>query len=627
MKFIHVHLLYLIWIIPGLFFLYLTGMRKRRRILHGYAAKHARISILTGHNGSYRKLKAVLVIISVLFLVISLAGPQYGFKWQEIEQKGVDLIIAIDCSRSMLATDIKPTRLERAKREIRDLLNMIEGDRAGLVAFAGVSFLQCPLTLDYNAFNLFMNTLSPDFIPVGGTDLDHVIRTSIESFNQDDHTDKAIILITDGEITGKDPLKAAEDAREKGIKIFSIGVGSRDGVPVPSADGGFVKDKKGKIVLTQMDDTILKKIAALTGGTYVHSVAGDMDLEEIYLNRIRTDMQESTLASGKKKIWENRFQWFVLVSTLLILLDLYLPVLRTNNKKTILILAGLIFFGNADKTVHAFSFETQLNQAEKAYQEERFEDAVTHYIKAQLDDPEDNEIYYNLGNSYFRSGDYESAISNFKKASETETKTLKEKSFFNIGNSYYRQGNLEESIKQYEKVLELNPDDKKTKENIEFVKRRLQEEKQKQEQQESQDNKENQDKQENNQETDNNNNTGQNDEQENDQKSENQNQNADENKQGNQEQQEKETPDEVKPDSDQATNQDQDSAGQNRKSGDAEKQESNEADQEKQEQQEGESEQESEKNVQNRAVLNRLQDSPGRALIPHINPGTVEKDW
>ena len=311
MTFAHSEMLFFIWVVPLVFLICFYGMRKRRAVLLKFSSKEGLGIIAPSVSGQRRWLKHVLLLFVILFVVLALAGPQYGFRWQETKQKGVDLIIAIDCSKSMLADDIKPSRLERAKREVTDLLSMLEGDRAGLVAFAGTAFIQCPLTLDYQAFHIFMNALGPEYLPVGGTDIAAAIQTALSGFSEKDNTDKAIILITDGESTVRDAMDAAKEAKKNAVKIFCIGVGTEDGIPVPDKDGGFVKDDQGKIVLSRMNEGVLKNIAQETGGTYVRSVAGDMDLDRIYLNDIRKGMELKTLTSGKQKIWEDRFQWFL----------------------------------------------------------------------------------------------------------------------------------------------------------------------------------------------------------------------------------------------------------------------------------------------------------------------------
>lgn len=227
MKFVHVEMFFLVWLLPVLALAYVYGGRRRRTILNAFASVRAITSLVPSGLVGRRRLRAALVLAAVLLLVVALAGPQYGFQWQQIERRGVDIMIALDCSRSMLAGDIQPTRLDRAKREIFDLIGMLQGDRIGLVAFSGTAFLQCPLTLDYQAFNLFLDVLTPDYLPVGGTDLAAAVQTAVGGFDAAGRAEKAIILITDGEQTGDgDPLTAAQDAQKAGIKLFCIGVGS-----------------------------------------------------------------------------------------------------------------------------------------------------------------------------------------------------------------------------------------------------------------------------------------------------------------------------------------------------------------------------------------------------------------
>ncbi len=261
-------MLFFIWVVPLLVVIVLYGTRRRRDILQRFSSDHGLDAIAPDTTGARRWVKAALLMAGVLLVAISLAGPNYGFRWQEIRQRGVDIVIALDCSRSMTAADIQPTRLERAKREVFDLLAMLQGDRVGLVAFAGTAYLQCPLTLDYDAFNLFLNALTPDYLPVGGTDINAALQTAMDSFDPKSPADKAIILITDGEHTGSgDALKAAEALKQRDIKLFCIGVGGAEGVPIPAAAGGFKKDRSGQIVLSRLDETTLKAMAVSTERT------------------------------------------------------------------------------------------------------------------------------------------------------------------------------------------------------------------------------------------------------------------------------------------------------------------------------------------------------------------------
>ncbi len=312
MKFMDPDILYLLWAIVPVAGLMGYGIRQRKIILGLFADPVVYPYILPGFGPKIRWIKSLLILGALILAVFALAGPQAGFRWEKTHQKGVDIMIALDCSKSMLAQDIKPNRLERAKREIIDLIRLMKSDRAGLVAFAGQAFLQCPLTLDHDTFNLFLRVLTPDYLPVGGTNLTAAIETCYSGFEKGSDTDKAIVLITDGEnTTGKNRAQEVEEIAKKmaaeGIKIFTIGVGDPAGAPIPDSSdspdspGGFKKDDDGNIILSRVDDEGLEKISALTSGRYVRSVAGNMDLDLIYTREILNTMERKILTQGKKK--------------------------------------------------------------------------------------------------------------------------------------------------------------------------------------------------------------------------------------------------------------------------------------------------------------------------------------
>ncbi len=260
------------------------------------------------------KSDTILTALAIFFLILALTQPRWGYRWEDLTQEGVDIIIALDVSKSMLAQDIKPNRLERAKHKIADLLNMLEGDRIGLVAFAGTSYLQCPLTLDYSAAHIFLNAIDTELIPVQGTAIGHAIRTSVKAFNEQDTQSRAIILITDGEDHTGDALSSAKWAKEKETKIFAIGIGREIGAPIPSPEpgvSGFKKDKDGEVVLTKLDEPTLQQMALETGGSYVRSVTGDMDLQKIYLENIKHKIEKKLIKTERRRIWLERFQWMI----------------------------------------------------------------------------------------------------------------------------------------------------------------------------------------------------------------------------------------------------------------------------------------------------------------------------
>ncbi|MBW2592345.1 MAG: VWA domain-containing protein, partial [Deltaproteobacteria bacterium] len=473
MRFARIEMLSLIWTIPFFILIIGYGMKKRKKILRTFASPVTLASISPESNAKRRIMKAVLMIGVLLFVVLALSGPQYGYKWQKIQRKGIDIIIALDCSRSMLAKDIKPDRLARAKREIVDLLTMLQGDRVGLVAFAGTAFMQCPLTLDYEAFHIFLKALSPDFLPVGGSDIGNAVATCIQGFDEKANAQKAIILITDGENTGTDIVKAAEKARDAEIKLFCIGVGKEQGVPLPDKSGGLTKDSSGKIVLTRIDEKTLRQAAVLTGATYVRSVAGDMDLDIIYKQEIRGKMEAATLEGGRKQVWEDRYQWILALAILALAIEIFL----SDRKKSATLFIFLLLL-----TVAVPARAGNMQEGLDAYQNGKYDKALKNFIDAQLEHPEKPGISYNLGNTFYKLKDYDSALDHFRQVLKTKDKILRGKAFYNIGNTQYRIQQFEEAIKSYQKSLESDPADRQAKENIVFVRKVMQQQKQQQNQ-------------------------------------------------------------------------------------------------------------------------------------------------
>lgn len=492
MNFARVEMLFLFWGVPLLLLAYLYGWRKRRLILERFADRRALAGLVPPGIGGRRRLRAALVLAAALLLVLALAGPQYGYQWQTVTRHGVDLIIALDCSRSMLAQDIQPTRLARAKREIVDLLAMLRGDRVGLVAFSGTAFLQCPLTVDYSAFDLFLNVLTPEYLPLGGTDLTAAVQTSLAAFSPQGTADKAIIVITDGEHTGRgDPEAAAQEAQKAGVKLFCIGVGSAEGVPVPTG-GGFQKDAQGQIVMSRLDEALLTRMAVATGGTYVRSVAGDLDLESIYREHIRGQMAGVTETDGRRQVWADRYQWPLGLAIFLLMGALALPGAKA---PTTLAAIALVLL-----TLPAPLQAGPLQEGYEAYQREAYDRAVEKFLRGQLDDPDNPQVLYNLGNAYYKKGDYAAAQNQYSQALSKADEALKAQLLYNLGNSAFRQGALEEAVKNYKAALQLAPEDRQAKENLAFVEEQLKQQQeqmqQQQQQQEQQDQKDQQQKQE-----------------------------------------------------------------------------------------------------------------------------------
>jgi Ca-activated chloride channel family protein len=315
--------LHLFWLLPLTGFVLLIRRRRERKAFETFADPELLPRLVGELRPGRVFLKELLVLTAMALLLLALAGPRWGSHYEEVRQKGVDILVVVDVSPSMLVEDVTPNRLERARREIRDFLNVVQGDRVGMVAFSGGAFLQCPLTLDYAALEMYLSALDPGLIPVRGTDLGAAIDTALSAFDDRSQADRVILLITDGEDNEGKGVEAARRAVQKGVKIYVFGLGDVGGGPIPNLEGqgGLKKDEQGNLVLSRLNEEGLRTMASLTGGRYVRSVAGDLDLDALYFGGIRTETEAATLKSGKIKVHEERFAVFVMGAVLVLAVE------------------------------------------------------------------------------------------------------------------------------------------------------------------------------------------------------------------------------------------------------------------------------------------------------------------
>jgi len=272
--------------------------------------------------------KVALILAAIAFMVFSVARPQIGTKLEEVKREGVDIIIALDVSLSMMAQDIQPSRLAKAKHEVSTFIDHLQGDRIGLIAFSGVAFVQCPLTLDYGAAKMFLDILDPSLIPTPGTAIGQAISKAIESFEQKERKHKVLVLITDGEDHEGDVMKYAEEAERQGIVIYCLGIGSPKGEPIPVSEQGdvgvgFKKDRQGEVVITKLDEVSLEKIALQTNGKYYRSTSGEEELNKIYGEISKMERKE--LGSMQYSQFEDRFQYMLIFAIILLIVEAVLP--------------------------------------------------------------------------------------------------------------------------------------------------------------------------------------------------------------------------------------------------------------------------------------------------------------
>ena len=324
---------WLLFLIPVFIAFFIWAYQHKK----GALAKFASLSLIkkispeTGLNRQV--LKWIMFLIFSVFLICALVRPQFGIKTQKVERKGVDVIVALDVSQSMLAEDITPSRIERAKHEISKLIGLLKGDRIGLIVFAGESFVQCPLTLDYSAAKMYLDVVTTSWIQLQGTALADAIRQSSKAFRTKSKKHKVLILITDGEDHEGEALDAAKDASQEGVKIYTIGIGSESGVPIPLKKSGgnivYKKDKGGNLVMTRLNSIILEKIAHEAKGKYFYS-GTNLDLSLIY-NEI-AKMEKKDLGMNKLAVYEERYQIFLFIALIFLMLEFIIPERITQKK-------------------------------------------------------------------------------------------------------------------------------------------------------------------------------------------------------------------------------------------------------------------------------------------------------
>jgi Ca-activated chloride channel family protein len=464
---------------------------------------------LTSSVSASRKLvKRILLTLGVAFVFIALARPQAGFEFQETHRKGLELLFAVDTSKSMLAQDVKPDRLTRAKLAVTDLVAKLNGDGVGLIAFAGSSFLQCPVTLDYDAFRESLDALDVNVIPRGGTDIAAAIHEAEAVFKTRTAADKILILITDGEDLGGEAISAAQSAAKNGVRIFTVGVGSTTGelVPVPSETGGtdFAKDENGKPVKSRLDETTLKKIAEVTGGIYQPLGAQGEGLTNIYEHGL-AGFKRQDLKAREAKVPLEKFHWALLAALACFVGELLIGNrrrVRGSSLKPATAAAALIIFAGIGSTKAASP-----QSAEQAYQKGDFAKSQQDYAASAAKEPAKAELQFNVGDAAYEAGDYAEAASGFEKSLKTGQVPVQQNAYYNLGNAKYRLGQKtekenpqetiktwEEAVKSYDTGLQIKADDADAKHNRDFVKRKTeqlkkQEEQKKQDQQKQQDQK------------------------------------------------------------------------------------------------------------------------------------------
>ena len=327
MKFIAINWLGAIWVVGALILFFVWAMHNKKQALGKFVQAKLLPELISKVNFKFQVLKFSIIAIAIIFSILALMRPQWGFNLQEVKRKGLDILIAIDTSKSMLAEDVLPNRLARSKLAVKDLIKKLKGDRIGLIAFSGTAFLQCPLTADYSGFALSLADLTTDIIPKGGTSISSAIKVALEGYDGQEGGNKALIIITDGEDHEGDPVKLAKELKAKGIKIFCIGIGTNQGeliqLTVSQGNKSFLKDKSGNVVKSRLNESILQTIALTTGGIYVRSSGAKFGLDLIYDEKF-SKMEKKETGSKMSKVYYERFQIPLAIALMLLILELFI---------------------------------------------------------------------------------------------------------------------------------------------------------------------------------------------------------------------------------------------------------------------------------------------------------------
>lgn len=338
-RFANPDLLYLLLLIPVLVVLWIVNNRRKKKALDRLGEARLVDGLLPEYSRIRPNMKTLFQLLAITFLVIVLARPQFGAKLGETKKEGVEVIIALDVSNSMLAEDIQPNRLERAKQALSKLIENLENDKVGLIVFAGDAYTQIPITTDYISAKMFLSTISPGIVPKQGTAIGSAINLGVKSFTPGEDKSKALIIITDGENHEDNPASAASAAAAAGVVVHTIGIGSTNGVPIQMTVNGrkdYLKDRDGNAVVTKLDEEMLKQIAINGKGSYVRANDSNIGLDKVYaeIRKMKTQEMEGVMYTE----YNDQFVVFASIALFFLLLDFF--IMNRKNRK----LKGLKLF-------------------------------------------------------------------------------------------------------------------------------------------------------------------------------------------------------------------------------------------------------------------------------------------
>ena len=492
MRFEHIKVLWLLLVIPpALAVFFWWGNRVRQKLLTQFVESRLLSSLTVGISPTRRKIRFALFLLAVALLIAAMARPQHGFDLEEVEQRGLDIVVAVDTSKSMLATDITPTRLDRAKLAALELMQKAKTDRIGLVAFAGQAFLECPLTIDNTAFEQSVQALNVNSIPEGGTAIAEAINTALAAFKEKNHY-KALVLLTDGEDNDEGALEAAQKAEKEGLKIFTVGIGTAEGtlVTVKDADGNsdYIRDEKGQVVKTKLNEPLLQQIATATGGFYL-PLRGANTMDILYDKGL--SLLPKTEGAGKMlRRYHEQYHWLLVAAMLLLIAEMLLPERRSqarnhgtktsNSQRPASNIKSSVTAALMGLLLLPVVAKASPTGALRDYQSGNFTNALAEFTKLSQVQTNDLRLVFNAGDAAYRATNYDLAQTLFTQVTTSPDLKLQQQAYYNLGNVQFQKAkqakDLDEleqgfdaAAKIYERALSLNTNDVDADFNMKFA--------------------------------------------------------------------------------------------------------------------------------------------------------------
>jgi len=479
--------------IPFLVALFLTAEKRGEKRLHEFVSARLLPQLAGTVNRFRHALRFALQLLGLTFALIALAQPRWGYTFQDVKRKGLDLLIAVDTSRSMLSNDVQPNRLERVKLAAQDLINELQGDRVGLIAFAGRAFLQAPLTIDYGAVVESINDLDTKTVPEGGTNISEAIALASRTFGKSAMGNRALIIFTDGEELSGDAVKSAKAATDAGVRIFTVGVGTPQGslIPISGEDGetAFVKDSAGQVVKSKLDEKRLREVAQASGGFYLQLENGPRTMQQIYSGGLaKMQAAEFDVRLSRRPI--ERFEWPL--GAALIALALSILIGERKRMRAPVRSHALLKLAPTAAALLLLSFQNAPAAPASApglqlYRDGKYAEAYRSFqedLKNHPDSAVKDKMQFDSGTAAYKMGDYDKAVEAFSEALLSREKGLQENSHFNTGRTLEERADMDKSDEDaltdlknaqthYEDALKLNPNNQAAKANLEAVKKKI----------------------------------------------------------------------------------------------------------------------------------------------------------